>query len=240
MALIEARYEHGQLEALMQRATLARLSGRGRRLLGEGVRDSAEKIRQRAVRNVSGYPVSYTGGAFVVRVQTGALKGSIETEWPYGDEWAARVFVNGAHTSVSNVGGYISKPVPVSSYAAAIEFGHKEIDLKKTMMGKTVPFFGARAQGAKGPYTETGLVSLGKNSFISKNPDGKQRRPLVYSRKRTKSGSSYFIAFRKVGKKGWIIPEAKPRPFMAAAAQASRGDVQRIIGGKVRTILAGG
>lgn len=232
--MITAKYEHGEVRVLLGgHAQLA-----NSRALGEGVRDGAEKIRQRAVRNVSGFPVSYTGGAFVVRVKTGALKGAIETEWPYGNQLTARIFVNGTHTSTSSTGGYPSKPVPVSRYAGAIERGHKEIDLKKTMLGKTVPFFGARAMNAKGPYTETGLVSVGKSQFISRTPDAR-RKPLIYSRRRTASGGSYFIAFRKVGKKGWIIPAAKPRPFMAAAGAGSVREVQVAIGRKVRPALTG-
>ena len=253
MAHIEARYERGSLQVLMKRATLTQLGG-GNRVLGEGVRDGAEKIRQRAVRNVSGYPVTYTGGAFVVRVKTGALKGAMETEWPFTSQWTARVFVNGTHTSTSNTGGYPGKPVPVSRYAGAIERGHKEIDLKKTMLGKTVPFFGARALNPSGPYSATGLR---KTEYLTEGSDGVLKRassyrsesleqklrsqgksPMNFDRKRTASGGSYFIAFRKVGKKGWIIPEAKPRPFMDAAAQASTQDVRRIIGGKVRVVLA--
>jgi hypothetical protein len=243
MALIEARYERGQLQVLMKRATLASI-GRDNRVLGEGVRDAAEKIRQRAVRNVSGYPVNYAGGAFVVKVVTGALKGAMETEWPYRDLLAARIFVNGAHTSTTNIGGYPGKPVPVSRYAAAIEHGHGEIDLKKTMMGKTIPFFGARAQGAQGPYSATGLkaVPLGAGVFsstrLNRKLAAKGKRPMYFNRKRTASGGSYFLSFRKVGKKGWIIPAAKPRPFMAAAAQGSAVDVRRIIGSKVRAVLA--
>lgn len=253
MPLIEARYERGQLTALMKRATLYQV-GRNNRVLGEGVRDGAERIRTRAVRNVSGYPVTYTGGAFRVQVKTGALKGAMETEWPYGDAMTARVFVNGAHTSMSNTGGYVGRPVPVSKYAAAVEHGHKEIDLKKTMLGKTIPFFGARAQNAAGAYAATGLRKTG---YLTEDSDGvlvqrssyrsetlneklraKSKQPMNFARKRTASGGSYFISFRKVGKQGWIIPEAKPRPFMAAAAQASTQDVRRIIGGKIRTVLA--
>jgi hypothetical protein len=251
--IIRATYDHGQLTALMQRATLARI-GSNNRALGEGVRDGAERIRTRAVRNLSGYPVTYTGGAFRVQVRTGALKGAVEAEWPYGDALTARVFINGAHTSTTNVGGYPGKPVSVSRYAGAIEHGHKEIDLKKTMLGKTVPFFGARAQNATGPYAATGLrksayltqdsegVLTERHAYKSEPFDAKLRalgkRPMNFARKRSASGGAYFIAFRKVGKKGWIIPEAKARPFMAAAAQASTVDVQRIIGGKVRAVLA--
>jgi hypothetical protein len=240
MALIEARYERGSLDVLLKRATLRKLGGAGRRQLGEGIRDTAERVRQRAVRNVSGYPVTYTGGVFVVKVRTGALKGAMEMEWPYGSEWVARVFVNGAHTSTSNIGGYPGKPVAVSKYAAAIEHGHKEIDLKQHMMGKTVPFFGARSQTATGPYAERGLISIGGGQFVSRNPSGKcgGKQPLVYDRKRTASGGSYFITYRKVGKKGWVIPAAKPRPFMAAAALGSAPDARRLVGGRVRAVLA--
>lgn len=266
MALIEARYEHGQLTTLMRRATLRQIGAKGERALGEGIRDGAEKVRQRAVRNVSGYPVNYTGGAFRVQVKTGALKGAIESEWPYGDHLTARVFVNGSHTSTSSTGGYMGKPTPVSKYAASIEHGHREIDLKKTMMGKTVPFFGARSSSARGPFAATGLREV-KHFTLTPTPGGlgfggsdqvmnvgsawhsdrldkklhdRGKRSMAFARKRTSSGGSYFIAFRKVGKKGWIIPEAKPRPFMAAAASASRDDVRRLIGGKVRSILAEG
>lgn len=242
--MISAKYERRQLQVLLRRASLRDLSASDKRTLGEGVRDGAEKIRQRVVRNVSGYPVSYTGGSFVVRVRTGALKASIEVEWPYLDEWSARVFVNGTHTSITNVGGFPGKPVPVSKYAAAVERGHKEIDLKKTMQGKIVPFFGSRSSSTTGPYTERGLerglVSIGKRQYISKNPDPKRRKPLVYKAKRTATGGAYFITFRRVGKKGWIIPAAKPRPFMDAGAAQSTTDVRRAVGRKLRVVLASG
>ena len=127
--------------------------------IGFLVRDYAQLVRTRAVYNVSGYPVTYTGGSFVVRVRTGTLKGSLEMQWPYGSTYRARVQVNGTLTSEpGSVGGFISKPRPVSEYASAIEDGHEEIDLKKTMMGKTVPFIAARAQNARGPYAATGLM----------------------------------------------------------------------------------
>lgn len=203
--------------------------------VGRGLRDTAEWVRTRAVRNVSGYPVSYEGGTFRVMVRTGALKGAIESEWPYGSPLAARVFVNGAHTSTRNVGGYNSRPVPVSQYAAAIEYGHGPIDLKKYMLGKTIPFFGARAQNARGPYTETGLASIGNGLYISKNPSGKRPgKQLVYKRKPTRTGSSYYIAFRKVGREGWVIPEAKPRPFMHAALAEGKTQARRLIGAQVK------
>lgn len=266
MPLITAKYERGSLQVLLERASMRRISGRGRQVLGEGVRDGAERIRQRAVRNVSGYPVSQDGRYFRVNTSTGALKGAIEAQWPYGDTFSARVFVNGSHTSVTQIGGYTGRPTSVGRYAAAIERGHPQIDLKKTMMGKVVPFFGARAQNAKGPYAATGLrktstftlaptpggLGFGGSDEVVEIHSGYQsaklnaklaakgKKPMTFARKRTASGGSYFLAFRKVGKKGWIIPEAQPRPFMAAAASGSRADVQRIIGGKARQLLAEG
>lgn len=234
--MIRFQLDGRALVAVVEQTQLQSVSSRY--LIGLGIRDSAEKIRTRAIRNVSGYPVSYEGGAFRVQVKTGALKGAIESRWPHGDLLTARVFVNGSHTSVSNTGGYPSRPVPVSRYAAAIEFGHGPIDLKKTMMGKTVPFFGARAQNAQGPYAERGLVSAGGGQFISSQPRGDGKKALVYDRRRTASGGSYFIAFRKVGKKGWVIPEAKPRPFMAAARDESRPDIRRLLGARVRQLAS--
>lgn len=226
------------MRVVLERAAVNTASSQA--ALGEAVRDGVEVIRTRAVRNVSGYPVTHDGRVFRVRVQTGALKGAVESEWPYGSQFAGRVFINGAHTSVSNVGGYYSKPTPVSRYARAIEEGHGPIDLKKTMQGKTVPFFGARAQNAQGPYTERGLVSVGDGKFISSQPRAKAhgKGPLVYTRKQTRTGSAYFITFRKVGKTGWIIPAAAPRPFLAAAVGASREDVRRLVARGLRETMA--
>jgi hypothetical protein len=82
----------------------------------------------------------------------------------------ARVFVNGTAMNP----GESPRPAsatrgPVSEYAAAIEFGHDEIDLKKTMLGKIVPFFGQGAKG-RGPYAATGLkpVDEANTSYGSK------------------------------------------------------------------------
>lgn len=244
--VISLQVQDHQLQVMVQRIPLTGAGATAQ--LGLAVRDSLEVIRKRAVRNVSGYPVSYDGGFFRIRVQTGALKGALEAEWPYGGVLQGRVFVNGAHTSVSSIGGFYSKPVPVSQYAAAIENGHGEIDLKKTMEGKTVPFFGARAKNAQGPYAATGLTRtplttywrepLYSSTRLNRKLAQKGKRPMYFERRPTRGGGgSYFISYRKVGKEGWIIPAAKPRPFLDAALQNSRADVRRIVGSRVRSTL---
>ncbi len=207
------------------------------RMLGEAIRRYGALVQARAVRNVSGYPVVYNGQAFVVRVRTGTLKGSIELQWPFGSLFTARVYVNGGHMTPANVPGFPGRPVAVADYAGAIEWGHGDIDLKRTMAGKTVPFFGARSQRAQGPYAATGLQPLGDNKgpgsswtseALNAKLAGKNKGPMIFTKKGQRPGpygsgsSAYFISFRKVGKTGWIIPAAKPRPFMAAAADSTR------------------
>lgn len=222
--------------------------------MGEAVRDLAAGVQARAVRNVSGYPVEFEGGVFRVKSVTGALKGAIEQQWPYQSPLQARVFVNGAMSGAAiQIAGGLVKPRPVSDYAAAIEDGHGEIDLKKTMLGKTVPFFAARSKNATGPYAGRGLRPAGSETgegshwvddalnhkLASKGAKG----PMSFQRRitgGTKGAGSYYIAFRKVGKTGWIIPAAKPRPFMRAAATgpAARADARRLTGLKLKEVLA--
>ena len=112
--VITMRLEDHQLQVLLSRARFQTPAARAS--LGEGVRDAIEVVRAQAVRNVSGYPVTYTGGVFRVNVQTGALKGAIESEWPYGNPLQGRVLVNGAHTAASQAPGFYSKPKPVGEY----------------------------------------------------------------------------------------------------------------------------
>lgn len=208
-----------------------------RAALGQVIRRWGVMAQERAVRNVTGYPVNYDGRVFRVMVRTGTLRGAIELEWPYeGKEFLARVFVNGAAMNPGTVPGMgPARPRPVSEYAAAIEFGHPEIDLKKTMLGKTVPFFGARGGKARGPYAATGLdpVDPSQKGYgsgwhsaqLDRRLAAKGKGPMVFEKKggnaaytgAKQSASTYFIAFRKVGKVGWVIPEAQPRPFLAAA-----------------------
>lgn len=208
--------------------------------LGKAVKTAGVALQTQAVRNVSGYPVVYEGGAFRVRVQTGALKGSISLQYPYGNELAARVYVNGSHTASG--AKTFTKPKPVSDYANSIEYGHGPIDLKRTMQGKVVPFFGARSDKATGPYAATGVKQIKslkmagdgvlehETSYQSHKLNEKLRakgKPAMKFKKiKPDTGGSYFIAFRTVGKTGWIIPAAKPRPFMKAALSNIRGQAE--------------
>jgi hypothetical protein len=189
---------------------------------------------------VSGYPVVYEGGVFRVQVKTGALKGAIELEWPYGSRvHLPRLRQRRAHVDLPSAGLHVEAP-PVSDYAGAIEEGHDEIDLKKTMMGKTVPFFGSTAKTARGPYAADGLkpVQPGVKGFGAQFQSDKLnaklaaqgKSPMLFEKRGGKASfdaarggaGTYFIAFRKVGKTGWIIPRAAPRPFMRAALEGTK------------------
>lgn len=225
-----------------------------RHALGEGIRTWGGLIQARAVRNVSGYPVVYDGQVFRVMVRTGALKGAIELQYPYQGPFTARVFVNGAAMNPgTDQPGMVRRPVPVSDYAMAVESGHGEIDLKKTMKGKTVPFFASRGAKSQGPFAARGLVPIDERStgfgsrWTSETHNAKLaaagKGPMVFEKKGGKAafvhggGGAYFISFRRVGDKGWVIPKAKPRPFMGAALQGTleQGRLQMVK--KVATAL---
>ena len=226
---------------------LERLSRRfrngGRAELGQAVQKIGRRVQAQAIQNVSGHMVVFQGGAFVVRPRTGALRGSISQQWPYGDPLVARVFVNGAMTAAESAPGFRARARAVSDYAMAIEKGHGPIDLKKTMTGKTVPFFAARSANAVGPYAATGLKQTGvAGQFRSATHDAKLmakgKQPMTFTRVRTKTGgSSYFIAFRKVGREGWIIPAARPRPFLRAAGETVARDASKDLGAAVTALL---
>lgn len=237
-----------QLNVVLNTAQL-RLDSNQLAHLGLAVRDSAARIQARAVRNVSGYPVVYDGKVFRVVVRTGALKGAIEQQWPYQGPLQARVFVNGTHTAQAyKIGEGLVRPRPVSQYAAAIEWGHDEIDLKQFMQGKTVPFFASKSAGTTGPYSVRGLTPVAGPGDLWENKglnarlahpifNGGRHGPMYFQRRGgqaaysggKKGGGAYYIAFRKVGKKGWVIPAARPRPFMRAAGigPATQRDVRR-------------
>lgn len=237
MRLYRVEVQNGQLTVLLNVAAL-NLSPDQLNFLGYAIRDTAARAQARAVRNVSGYPVTYDGKVFRVVVRTGALKGAIDMQWPYQSPLQARVFVNGAMTAAPfQAGDRLVKPSPVSAYAAAIEFGHEEIDLKKFMQGKIVPFFASRTAGSTGPFAVRGLTEVeGSNGALWENKAlniklthplfGTAKGPMYFQKRGGTAayqgakggGGSYYIAFRRVGKTGWIIPAAKPRPFMRAAA----------------------
>lgn len=240
MAAYRMTLDMNQLLILVARARFPLSNPAAVRHMGQAVRQYGAMVQQRAVFNVSGYPVVYQGGVFRVQVKTGALKGAIELEWPYGSVFTCRVYVNGAHTGTFSAPGFYEKPKPVSDYAGAIEEGHDEIDLKKTMMGKTVPFFGSTAKTARGPYAADGLkpVTAGVKGFgaqfqsdrlnaklaaLGKNPMRFEKRGGKAAFEAARGGAgTYFIAFRKVGKTGWVIPRAAPRPFMGAAVEGTK------------------
>lgn len=232
-----------KLKVLMD---VAKLPSSGANVMfGPLVRDAAELVRTRVVYNLSGHPVMFEGTGFRVRVVTGALRGSIETQWPYaGSALQARVFVNGTHTAAEGKFGGIVRARPVSDYASAVEYGHGPIDLKRTMRGKIVPFFAARSKATGGsPYATRPVIPVmeghaGMGDFFH-NPDfdkklarrGKQ--PMYFEKKGRKTapegkgGGAYYIAFRRVGSKGWIIPAKEPRPFMRAAFAQTQTQVRR-------------
>lgn len=242
-SVYELRVSRDRLRILIDRTSLG--NPELQTAIAIGVRRWGALLQARAVHNVSGFPVVYDGRAFVVRTRTGTLKGAIELQWPYGSAQQARVFVNGAHTSVVSEGGR-SRATPVSKYAAAIEHGHPEIDLKQFMQGKIVPFFGARAAAAQGPYAATGLVKAPgekiwgeywRSQAFDAKLQAKGKLPVWFRKKGSKQSGVYFIAFRRVGKEGWIIPEAAPRPFMAAALQSTTKEGPQMILNSVRQAL---
>lgn len=242
-----------QLRVLLNTAKL-KLSPAQLGFLGYAIRDTAERARIRVIRNVSGYPVYYDGKAFRVQVRTGALKGAIEMEWPYQGPLQARVYVNGSHTAQPfKMGDGVVKPRPVATYAAAIEYGHGPIDLKKYMMGKTVPFFASRSASSTGPFTARGLTpvtdmpgDLWENRALNNRLQAAGKRPMHFQRRRAraytsqkKGAGSYYIAFRKVGKHGWVIPEAQPRPFMRAGTlgPAAQKDARRFTAARLVELM---
>jgi hypothetical protein len=249
MALYKLVIDDSQLRVVMDRAKL-RLTPAELGQIGQGLALAAAGVQKRATANVQGNMVRYEGGAFHVNVRTGTLRGSINMEWPYMDWLQARVFVNGTHSSEGTMSpdGRLGKPVPVSKYAAAIEYGHGEIDLKKTMLGKIVPFFASKDSNATGPYAVRGLTKeKGASTYhnVAFNNKlqalGKANMNFTKHAGKGRSGGSgaYFISFRRVGKTGWIIPAAKPRPFMRAALSNSRQTTHDIMGDTLANVIAG-
>lgn len=224
--------------------------------LSDGIRQWGALVQARAVRNVTGYPVVYQGGVFRVMVRTGTLRGAIELQWPYESPYQARVFVNGAVTNPGDTpGGGRSRPTPVWKYASAIEFGHDEIDLKKFMRGKVVPFFASRGAKSRGPFAARGLEpvdardtdygSRWQSEALNRKLAAKGKGPMTFEKKggnaayqgAKRGASTYFISFRRVGDTGWVIPRALPRPFMRAALEGTADQGRRLVVGKVAAAL---
>jgi hypothetical protein len=236
-------YDARQLPALKQRLGL---EGDTMAQLGGLVRQVGLMAQAQAVYNVSGYPVNYSGGFFRVNVRTGALKASISLQYPSKNQLTARVYVTGSMSIASSIPG-LSKPRPVSDYAGAVEWGHKQVDLKRTMQGKIVPFFGSVSK-ANGPYAATGLLPVDIDHDFGDpfaSPEhiaklaAKGKPPMYFIRTKASSrgNSSYYISFRRVGKTGWIIPRAKPRPFMRASGEQLRDKGKAVLTNGIAKIM---
>jgi hypothetical protein len=249
--LFRIEIQGNQLRVLLNTAKL-NLSAAQLSELGTAIRDSGARVQARAVRNVSGYPVQYDGKVFRVVVRTGTLKGAIDMQWPYQSPLQARVYVNGTHTAQPiQMGGQLLRPRPVSTYAASIEYGHEEIDLKRFMQGKTVPFFASRSANSTGPFAARGLTpaagpgDLWESTTLNAKLLRGGKKHMVFQRRvaaaydgAKKGAGTYYIAFRKVGKKGWIIPAARARPFMRAAVRQSERDTRQLVRDQLVNVLS--
>ena len=144
------------------------------------------EIQAQAVRNVSGITVEYSGGTFIINRQTGKLVRSIQILPDFGGGVLSSLVVAGAN------------------YAAAVEFGTQERDLKELLMGKVIPF---QVKGTAKEKKEA--VADGTATAVNKYASTGKKNRVEY------------IAFRKIGpnSKGWIIPAQPARPFMQAAAE---------------------
>jgi hypothetical protein len=251
-----------QVDTTALKVLLARTSGpfgspKLAGVLGQSVRKWGVMLQTRARHNVSGHPVLYNGQAFVVRVRTGTLQNSIELQWPYTTAFQARVFVNGTHMNPGEIlQAGMSRPRPVSDYAWAIEKGHDAIDLKKSMMGKIVPFFGQRQERIRGPYAAGGLKpvdakdtdygSAWRSASLDAKLQAKGKGPMSFTKRgghpayKGSGAGTYFISFRRVGKTGWIIPKAAPRPFMRAALEGTADAGRRMVVRDVKAALLDG
>jgi hypothetical protein len=155
--------------------------------IGRIVEKYAHLAQAQAVQNASGITVSYSSGSFIINRQTGKLVRSIQL---------MKVLPTYALVKAN------------AEYADAVEDGHKAIDLKPKLMGKTIPI---RLKSG------SSMISFGNAKEVER---------------RSSSGEiigSSLIIFRKVTKhsKGWIIPAARGRPFMQAAGESIAKPFQR-------------
>lgn len=161
----------------------------------------ARVAQREATQNVSNRQVNFEGSSFVIKRQTGNLARSIQvTE------------VTALTATIVASGGGDKK----EDYAAAVEEGHREFDMKPFLMGKTVPL------------------------MVSKGTPGAMAVPQVATTGRVMGNK--FIIFRKVGpnSKGWIIPAMAARPFMAAAGAAVAEPFGEAVAEAIRVSIEGG
>lgn len=142
---------------------------------------------------------------------------------------------HGQHFSINRITGNLVRnihlvPGPLSAsvvadadYAAAVEAGHPAIDLKKFMAGKIVPLPIGSGVAAS---AQTFMQALGSKAYLSTDSKGKVISTVNGLRVQNQYASTgklvgqRAVLFRRVpvDGSGWIIPAAKPRPFLAAAA----------------------
>ena len=140
-----------------------------------------------AVQNVSGNVVTYSGGTFVINRQTGKLARSIQIYPDPSGSLLGAVIVAGAN------------------YAAAVENGTTgPVDLKPSLMGKTIPIM---VRGGKKARDKA--IASGDATAVERHASTGRKMETA------------AIIFRKVGpkSKGWIIPQQPARPFMLAMAE---------------------
>jgi hypothetical protein len=145
-----------------------------------------------ATQNVSNRQVSFEGNTFVIKRQTGNLARSIQV-----------VEVTPLSATIIATGGGERG----EDYAAAVEEGHREFDLKPYLVGKTIPL--VVKAGTPGAVMTSRTATTGRSM-------GGQ---FVIFRRVSANSNAYFQATDR----SWIIPAAKPRPFMGAAGAAVAG-----------------
>lgn len=176
----------------------------------KAVAKNTREARRQATINVSNTSVTYEGKTFIIKRQTAKLARSIQV------------------VSITPLSGTVAA---MAEYAGAIEEGHKEIDLKPSLMGKTVPL----------PVDPNGPISaFGKKlTPVVAKAGGIARIEKMSSTGKTSRWT--YIAFRRVGPNshGWIIKAAPGRPFMAAAGEQVRPQFVEDVSQAVTDFMAG-
>jgi hypothetical protein len=170
--------------------------------MGQSIRKWGALVQARAVRNVTGYPVVYEGGVFRVKVAPARCAARSSCSGPTGPCCGPRVRQRHLHRDDDGPAA-TRAPNRSPTTPAAIELGHKAIDLKQFMMGKIVPFFGARSQSARGPYAATGLEPLdpaqkatGRVAERAAQPrlQAKSKGPMTFTKK---GGNAAYTGAKK-------------------------------------------
>ena len=97
------------------------LEGKAKDKLQEAVKDIAIEVAEQMTYNLSGNDVSWSGGNFIVNVQTGNLRRHTAIEYPFaGDPYSAFVYNNAAYAGMieSGITGEQRKDMLLSSSKA--------------------------------------------------------------------------------------------------------------------------